>query len=180
MSGAAAEAGAGIIARQVGTRVAGRAAAALLGGPVGIGIVAALTLYDAYSLWQLYNESHSESQDKDADKCTGDCNQAKDEKQKKRRKKIEDEAGAAKTTKGPYKQGQKEGGMDEANGDFDSLDPSGVKDIETKWGPGRAGTLEDGTKVTVRPGSTEGSPTLQIQNPSGRGTEIRYKSRPSS
>ena len=49
-----------------------------------------------------------------------------------------------------------------------------VKDINTAYGPGRTGALSDGRKVTVRPGSTDGRPTLEIRRPNKVGQEIRY------
>ena len=49
-----------------------------------------------------------------------------------------------------------------------------MKDINTSYGAGRTGTLPDGRTVTVRPGSTDGRPTLEIRYPNGRGIEIRY------
>lgn len=72
------------------------------------------------------------------------------------------------------KHGEKNGGIVKANNDFGSLKPDGVKDIETKYGPGRTGQLKNGDRVTVRPGSSEGPPTLGIRRPNGRGVEIRY------
>ena len=61
-----------------------------------------------------------------------------------------------------------------ASSEFDLLKPSNVKDINTSYGAGRTGTLPDGRTVTVRPGSTDGRPTLEIRYPNGRGIEIRY------
>lgn len=87
---------------------------------------------------------------------------------------IED-AKPGRRTKGKIKQYEKEGGVDQANKDFDDLNPNDVKEIDTNYGTGRAGTLEDGTKVTVRPGSSDGRPTLETRNPdNGRGNKIRY------
>ena len=34
--------------------------------------------------------------------------------------------------------------------------------------------MPDGRTVTVRHGSTDGRPTLEIRNPNARGIEIRY------
>lgn len=103
----------------------------------------------------------------------GQC--GKEERQKKRRKELEEEAGVEQKTKGPTRLGEKDGGMGQANTDFDSLEPSNVKEIETVYGPGRVGGLDDGSTVVVRPGSTDGRPTLEFRNPgSRRGAEIRY------
>jgi hypothetical protein len=59
-------------AEAVGTRLAGRAALAAL-GPVGLGIGAAWLLYDGYQLYNAYNESHKETEDKPPEEACGDC-----------------------------------------------------------------------------------------------------------
>lgn len=61
--------------------------------------------------------------------------------------------------------------MSTANDDFDSLNPSDVKDIPG----GRTGELDNGVRVNVRDHSSETSITLEIQYPNGRRTKIRYK-----
>jgi len=79
------------------------------------------------------------------------------------------------TTKGKTVQRIRKGDFTQANEDFDVLTPSNVKNIITKYGSGRTGTLPNGQTITVRPGSTDGRPTLEIRNPqNGRGIEIRY------
>jgi len=88
---------------------------------------------------------------------------------------ILSDATPGRKTKGKTKQFEKDGGFDQASKEFDSLDPTDVKEIDTKFGTGRTGTLSDGTTVTVRPGSSDGRPTLEVRNPeNGRGKEIRY------
>ena len=72
-------------------------------------------------------------------------------------------------TKGRTKQFDRSGGLDQANKDFDSLNPSGVKDIPG----GRTGTLSDGSKVNVRNTSTDGRPTLEIQRGKNK-TKFRF------
>ncbi|WP_279578843.1 RHS repeat-associated core domain-containing protein, partial [Pseudomonas amygdali] len=62
-----------------------------------------------------------------------------------------------------------EGDMDTANNDFDDMNPSDVKDIAN----GRAGTLPDGRKIVVRPDSSDGRPTLEIQSGRNR-VKVRY------
>lgn len=84
------------------------------------------------------------------------------------------ETTAGRVTKGKTTQHIKPGGVDAANADFDALAPTNVRDITTRYGPGRTGTLPDGRTVTVRPGSSDGRPTLEIRRPNGRGDEIRY------
>jgi RHS repeat-associated protein len=78
-------------------------------------------------------------------------------------------------TKGKTEQHIGQGGLKEANKDFDALHPNNVRNIDTNYGPGRTGTLSDGRTVTIRPGSTDGRATLEIRNPkTGRGKEIRF------
>ncbi len=93
-------------------------------------------------------------------------------------KSIEDiisESSPGRATKGPTTQYMKQGGYNETLDDFNALKPTDTKDINTNWGTGKTGTLPDGSHVTARPGSSQGSPTLEIRNPTnGRGIEIRY------
>lgn len=77
-------------------------------------------------------------------------------------------------TSGKSEQYLKKGGFEQAQKDFDSLNPSDVKDINTSYGKGKTGVLKDGSKVNVRPGSTYGEPTLEIQLPNGKRIKIRY------
>ncbi len=168
----AAEATLGRAAVGIGGRLAARGALAAL-GPFGWVALGALTVYDGYQIYNAMSESGEGDkalEDKPAEECTGKCAE-----QKKRREELEEEAGVEQKTKGKTKHGEMDGGMDQANEDFDSLNPEGAKDIDTRYGPGRTGTLENGDRVTVRPGSSDGRPTLEIRNPAnGRGTEIRY------
>lgn len=47
--------------------------------------------------------------------------------------------------------------------DFDALNPTNVKDIQTQYGAGKVGTLSDGSSVVARPGSKTGGATLEIK-----------------
>jgi len=87
---------------------------------------------------------------------------------------ILDGATPGRATMGPTTQYVKPGDFEQAAKDFDSLKPSNVKPIDTKWGPGETGTLPDGRAITVRPGSSDTRPTLEIRNLNGRRIEIRY------
>ena len=91
-------------------------------------------------------------------------------------KEVFEGATAGRKTKGKTKLFEKDGGFDQANTDFDNLEVSDIKEIETSSGElGKTGRLEDGTRITVRPNSSDGRPTLEVRNPdSGRGKEIRY------
>ena len=78
------------------------------------------------------------------------------------------------STKGPTDQRKKSGGQNQADEDFDSIPLTEEKPISTQYGPGRTGKLSNGRSVTVRPGSSEGSPTLQIPEGASRWIKIRY------
>jgi RHS repeat-associated protein len=73
-------------------------------------------------------------------------------------------------TKGRTTQWEKDGGMDEANKDFDAKAPQGVTPLPDG---GRRGTLSDGRQINVRPDSSDGRPTLEIQNGKNR-DKVRY------
>lgn len=66
------------------------------------------------------------------------------------------------------------GGIKQANKEFDILKPKNVQKIETKFGPGRSGTLSDGSMINVRPGSSNGGPpTIEIIKGKNR-TKFRF------
>lgn len=73
-------------------------------------------------------------------------------------------------TKGRTKQFEKPGNFDTANDDFDDLNPTDVVDLP---GGGRRGTLPDGRSVNVRPNSSDGRPTIEIQNGKNK-VKVRY------
>ena len=66
------------------------------------------------------------------------------------------------------------GGYENTIKDFQSLNPTNGKDIQTKYGPGKVGTLSDGTKVVARQGSATGGPTLEINISRSKVYKIRY------
>ena len=69
---------------------------------------------------------------------------------------------------------EKSGGYEQTLEDFEALNPSNVKDIQTQYGPGKVGYLEDGTTVVARPGSTTGGATLEIRISNSKVYKIRY------
>jgi RHS repeat-associated protein len=73
-------------------------------------------------------------------------------------------------TKGRSTQWGKPGGMAEADADFDALGPTGVRSLPNG---GRVGTLPDGRTVIVRPVSSDGRPTLEIQDGKNK-DKVRY------
>ena len=73
-------------------------------------------------------------------------------------------------TKGRTKQFEKPGNFDTANDDFDDLNPSDIRPLPNG---GRLGKLPNGDKVNVRPASTDGRPTIEIQKGKGK-IKIRY------
>lgn len=74
-------------------------------------------------------------------------------------------------TKGNTNIESKQGDFDTENGDFDALSPGDVSD---KGGGVRVGTLDDGRIIIVRPVSSDGSPTIEIQSGSRTRVKVRY------
>lgn len=72
-------------------------------------------------------------------------------------------------TTGRSKLFERTGGMDAANKEFDSLNPTEIKEIKG----GRVGKLPDGRNVIVREESSDGRPTLEIQSGKNR-IKFRY------
>ncbi len=66
------------------------------------------------------------------------------------------------------------GGFDQTIRDFESLNPTNVRDIQTQYGSGKVGKLSDGTTVVARPGSTTGGATLEIRVSNSKVYKIRY------
>ena len=62
----------------------------------------------------------------------------------------------------------------EANGLEYNIVKVDVKEIQTKYGPGKVGKLSDGTTVVARPGSTTGGATLEIRVSNRKVYKIRY------
>jgi RHS repeat-associated protein len=75
-------------------------------------------------------------------------------------------------TKGRTSQWEAGGGMEQADKDFDAKGPVDVIPLP---GGGRRGTLPDGREINVRPTSTDGRPTLEIQSGKNR-IKVRYSS----
>jgi hypothetical protein len=73
-------------------------------------------------------------------------------------------------TKGRSTQFERPGGFDQAAADFDAL---GLENVQGLEGGGRMGTLPDGRRVIVRPNSSQGSPTLEIQAGKNK-IKVRY------
>jgi hypothetical protein len=71
------------------------------------------------------------------------------------------------------RQYEKEGGFNQANKDFDAM-TRGAK-VENRGGGLRTAELPDGSKLIVRPSSSGGQPTLEIQPVSGKTIKIRYE-----
>ncbi|HGE7322108.1 TPA: RHS repeat domain-containing protein, partial [Pseudomonas aeruginosa] len=72
-------------------------------------------------------------------------------------------------TRGPSQVWEKPGDSNTADDDFDNLSPTDVQEIPV----GRKGTLPDGRTVVVRPVSSDGRPTIEIQDGRNR-IKIRY------
>ena len=78
---------------------------------------------------------------------------------------------------GVAKNFEKTGGFEKTLEDFEALQLSNVKDIQTQYGLGKVGYLEDGTSVVARPGSKTGGPTLEIKVSNKKIYKIIYKIR---
>lgn len=76
--------------------------------------------------------------------------------------------------KGIARNFEKTGGYSQTVNDFNSLNPTNVKEIQTKYGTGYVGTLSDGTTVVARPGSATGGATLEINISNSKVYKIRY------
>lgn len=66
------------------------------------------------------------------------------------------------------------GGYSKALSDFNSLNLKNIKSISTQYGWGKMGFQSDGTKVIVRPGSSDELPTLEFQISKRNFIKIRY------
>ncbi|CAN7169330.1 hypothetical protein LJR011_000211 [Agrobacterium tumefaciens] len=164
------------------TLVAG--APLLAGGPPGwvaYGILAAVTIIGgAYIVSQQMSKADDDAdstlQNNDASDCTGDCAEAKEQKEKEKIGEMD----ADSTQKPGDKDFNRDrpGAVDDANKDFDDL----VGDNSVDKGNGiRIGKLSDGRTVTVRPESKSNGPILDIIKPNGRPfRKYRYPGSPST
>ena len=69
---------------------------------------------------------------------------------------------------------EKTGGFTKTLKDFDALNPTDVKDIQTQYGTGKVGKLNGGISVIARPGSKTGGATLEIKISNSKIYKIRY------
>ena len=76
--------------------------------------------------------------------------------------------------KGVARNFEASGGYEQTLKDFEALNPTNVKDIQTKYGSGKVGILSDGTKAVARQGSTTGGATLEIKVSNSKVYKIRY------
>ena len=76
--------------------------------------------------------------------------------------------------KGIARNYESSGGFNQTINDFNSLAPSNVRKISTKYGKGKVGVLNDGTKVIARSGSATGGATIEIQISKKKIIKIRY------
>ena len=66
------------------------------------------------------------------------------------------------------------GGMKSAEKDFNDMNLSDVTEFNTKYGTAKRGRNENGETVILRPGSSDGAPTIERQVNGRKKTEIRY------
>ena len=78
------------------------------------------------------------------------------------------------TSKGGTRNFQSSGGFEQVMKDFEDLGLINVKEIQTNYGAGKIGYLENGIKVIARPGSKSGGATLEIVFSKGKPYKIRY------
>jgi hypothetical protein len=83
--------------------------------------------------------------------------------------------GAIKESSGKSLQYIKNGGFNQAKRDFNNLKLNKIESINTPYGNGMKGLMDDGTRVSIRPGSSGGMPTLQMSR-GGKNIKIRYNS----
>ena len=76
------------------------------------------------------------------------------------------------TTKGRTTQYERGGNYENAVDDFNSLNPQNIRELPN--GKGYVGELSDGKVINVRNKSSEGSPTIEIQNGKSK-IKFRYK-----
>ena len=76
--------------------------------------------------------------------------------------------------KGVARNFESTGDFEQTLKDFDALNPTDVKEIQTLYGPGKVGKLSDGTTVVARPGSATGGATLEIRVSNRKVYKIRY------
>ena len=69
---------------------------------------------------------------------------------------------------------EKSGGFKKALKDLKKFKPKKVKNIQTKYGNGKFAKLDDGTTISVRPGSNTGGATLEITISNTKKYKIRY------
>lgn len=78
-------------------------------------------------------------------------------------------------SKGPVRNYEKIGDYKTCLDEFNGLRPTSKKEINTSYGEGFVGVLDDNTKIIARPGSKTGGPTLEISQSSSRKIiKIRY------
>lgn len=76
--------------------------------------------------------------------------------------------------KGIARNFESSGGYEQTIRDFNSLNPVDVKTIQTQYGSGKVGKLNDGSKVVARQGSKTGGATLEIKVSNKKVYKIRY------
>lgn len=77
-------------------------------------------------------------------------------------------------TKGNTNLYRKKGGMKSAEKDFNDMNLSDVTEFNTKYGTAKRCRNENGETVILRPGSSDGAPTIERQVNGRKKTEIRY------
>lgn len=64
--------------------------------------------------------------------------------------------------------------MKVAEKDFGDMNLSNVKEFDTQYGTAKRGINENGETIILRPGSSDGAPTIEKQIKGRKKVEIRY------
>ena len=75
-------------------------------------------------------------------------------------------------TKGNTSIYRKKGGMKVAEKDFGDMNLSNVKEFGTQYGTAKRGINENGETIILRPGSSDGAPTIEKQVKGRKKVEI--------
>lgn len=148
----------------------GRAVGSRLGGMAGR--AAATALQDHINSMEEAEEEAEETDEAEGTEAEDEACQGCKEKEEKEDKKKEDlDKRSTHDPKDKKFNRDLNGSMDDANKDFDEFEPDNVRNLPDG---GRVGELSGGRTINVRPNSSSGRPTLEIQKPNGR-PERKYR-----
>lgn len=103
-----------------------------------------------------------------------DVEEGEEEENSKTVEDLIEDSEPGRETKGKSVQRNREGGWEQAQEDFDSLNPDNVEDRSTDEKNIKTGELDGDVKVNVRDTSSDDVPTLEVQYPNGTRIKLRY------